>query len=162
MNDYARALFAELQDSGAFNLITLNNIDAGCIFRAKAACNHYNIIHDALLRGSHAGDLFDDEHRFENDLLLKGFVTNDSICRIEITGMTRSSEVVAQSFDERQLEIDIGIGKIADFDLNRTLPDLVLAQAKLAWTYIAEQVIDVVVKPIALSTIGVQERGATQ
>jgi hypothetical protein len=70
------------------------------------------------------------------------------VCVVQIKGKTLWPEIRAGAFQEKPLEVEIGVGKTAGYDAHQKIVEQVFAHARVSWGYARDSVVEKVILPL--------------
>lgn len=94
------------------NKLQIGYIDFAVFFTLAYKGNHYKLINDVFFNNSILSKNWDTNSLIENDIKLRSYIDKERLCTIIVEGTTSELEVLNNEFQEKSINITVGIAKV--------------------------------------------------
>ncbi|NIA06847.1 MAG: hypothetical protein GWP14_04275 [Actinobacteria bacterium] len=141
-------LFKGYQEGASLLAVNVAYIDFRLFAISTWEGNHYALLWDTLFKTSPLFRMFEPKSVFQNDLILKAYLSEDRICVVEIESDVTAKEVRHNSYENDMLRTQIAIAKTRHFAHDVSLGELACEHVDFARSFVLERFIPSVAVPL--------------
>lgn len=146
--DDVAKLFTSIEEGFSILPINLEIMDFQIHCTCEMDAQHYAAIWDAYYKNSPLYSIFDPMLILENDVSLRSYLADHTICVVTVTSDVTNTEVRTGKFKDDRIKVSVGIARTRSFALGKSFAELATDHLAAAMPFVEEKFLGAVVRPL--------------